>query len=68
MLTIRESEHGMVYSGTDGWNSDIAAMSDFSDDEDEAQEESRPGHGQEVIGTVQLRRHQIRVINRSIIW
>ena len=43
MLTIGESEHGMVYSGTDGWNLDIAAMSDFSDDEDEAQEESRPG-------------------------
>ena len=43
MLTIRESEHGKVYSGTDGWNSDIADMSDFSDDEDEVQEESRPG-------------------------
>ena len=42
-LTICESEHSIVYSGTDGRNSDIAAMSDFSDDEDETQEEFRPG-------------------------
>ena len=34
-LTIYESEHSMVYSGTDGRNSDIAAMSDFSDDMEE---------------------------------
>ena len=38
-LMICESEHSMVYSGTDGRNSDIAAMSDFSDDEDETQVE-----------------------------
>ena len=42
-VTICESEHSIVYSGTDDRNSDIAAMSDFSDDEDEAQEEFRPG-------------------------
>ena len=42
-LMICESEHSMVYSGTDGRNSDIAAMSDFSDDEDETQVEFRPG-------------------------
>ena len=42
-LTICESEHSIVYSGTDGRNSDIAAMSDFSDDEDETQVEFRPG-------------------------
>ena len=41
-LTICESEHSIVYPGTDGRNSDIAAMSDFSDDEDETQEEFRP--------------------------
>ena len=40
--TICESEHSIVYSGIDGWNSDIAAMSDFSDDEDETQVEFRP--------------------------
>ena len=32
-----------VYSGTDGRNSDIAAMSDFSDDEEETQVELQPG-------------------------
>ena len=42
-LTICESEHSIVYSGTDGRNSDIAAMSDFSDDEDEPQVDFRPG-------------------------
>ena len=42
-LTIYESEHSIVYSGTDGRNSDIAAMSDFSDDEEETQVELRPG-------------------------
>ena len=42
-VTICVNEHIIVYSGTDDRNSDIAAMSDFCDDEDEAQEESRPG-------------------------
>ena len=42
-LMICESEHSMVYSGTDRRNSNIAAMSDFSDDEDETQVEFRPG-------------------------
>ena len=42
-LTIYESEHSMVYSGTDGRNSDIAAMSDFSDDEEETEVEHQPG-------------------------
>ena len=42
-LTICESEQSIVYSGTDSRNSDIAAMSDFSDDEDETQVEFRPG-------------------------
>ena len=42
-LTICENEHSIVYSGTDSRNSDIAAMSDFSDDEDETQVEFRPG-------------------------
>ena len=41
-LTIYESEHSIVYSGTAGRNSDIAAMSDFSDDEEETQVELRP--------------------------
>ena len=42
MLTICVHEHNIVYSGTDDRNSDIANMSDFSDDEDEVQEESQP--------------------------
>ena len=42
-LTICDSEHSIVYSGTDGRFSDIAAMSDFSDDYDETHEEFRPG-------------------------
>ena len=42
-LTICESEQSIVYSGTDSRNSDIAAMSDFSDDEDGTQVEFRPG-------------------------
>ena len=58
MWTIHEREREMVYS--DDRNSDIADMSDFSDDENET-------HRQEVIGTVQLRMYQIRVINRPII-
>ena len=49
-MTICVNEHDMVYSGTDDRNSDIADMSDFSDDEDR-------GHGPDVIGTVQLKRH-----------
>ena len=32
MWTIRECERDMVYSGTDDRNSDIADISDFSDD------------------------------------
>ena len=43
MVTICVHEHKIVYSGTDDRNSDIADMSDFSDDEDEVQEETRPG-------------------------
>ena len=66
-VTICVSEHRIVYSGTDDQNSDIAAISDFSDDEDEAQEEFRPGHGPEVIGTVQLKRIRDCVIDRSLI-
>ena len=42
-LTICESEHSIVYSGTDSRNSDIAAMSDFSNNKDETQVEFRPG-------------------------
>ena len=43
MVTICMNENDMVYSGSDDRNSDIANMSDFSDDEDEVQEESRSG-------------------------
>ena len=43
MVTICVHEHKIVYSGTDDRNSDIVDMSDFSDDEDEVQEETRPG-------------------------
>ena len=34
-VTIYGSEHSMVHSGTDGRNSDIGALSDFSDDDEE---------------------------------
>ena len=43
MVTLCVHEHNIVYSGTDDRNSDIADMSDFSDDDDEVQGESRPG-------------------------
>ena len=43
METICVHEHKIVYSGTDDRNSDIADMSDFSDDEDEVQEETPTG-------------------------
>ena len=66
-LTICESEQSIVYSGTDSRNSDIAAMSDFSDDEDETQVEFRPGHRPEVIVTIQLKRNRVCVIDRSLI-
>ena len=36
------NERSIVNSGTDSQNSDIAAMSDFSDDEDSSRVESRP--------------------------
>ena len=54
-VTICGSAHIIVYSGTDDRNSDIAAMSDFSDDEDEAQEEFRPGPrtGSDRDGTIE---------------
>ena len=42
-LTIYGSEHSMVHSGTDGRNSDIAALSDFSDDDEETEVEHQPG-------------------------
>ena len=40
--TICGKNDSMAYSTTDSQNSDIAAMSDFSDDEDEPQGELRP--------------------------
>ena len=40
--TVCGEKDSMVYSTTDSQNSDIAAMSDFSDDEDESQGELRP--------------------------
>ena len=36
------NEQSIVYSGTDSRNSDIGAMSDFSDDEDDSRVEFRP--------------------------
>ena len=41
MVTICVNENDIVNSGSDDRDSDIANMSDFSDDEDEVQEESR---------------------------
>ena len=43
MVTICVNENDLVNSGSDDRDSDIANMSDFSDDEDEVQEESRSG-------------------------
>ena len=40
--TVWGNKDSMAYSTTDSQNSDIAAMSDFSDDEDESQGELRP--------------------------
>ena len=40
--TICGNERSIVYSGTDSRDSDIAAMSDFSDDEDSSRVEFRP--------------------------
>ena len=40
--TVCGEKDSMAYSTTDSQNSDIAAMSDFSDDEDESQGELRP--------------------------
>ena len=40
-VTIYGSEHSMVHSGTDGRNSDIGALSDFSDDDEETGVEQR---------------------------
>ena len=42
-LMIYGSEHSMVHSGTDGRNSDIGALSDFSDDDEETEVEHQPG-------------------------
>ena len=43
MVTICVNKNDMMNSGSDDRDSDIANMSDFSDDEDGIQEESRPG-------------------------
>ena len=40
--TICGNERSIVYSGTDSRDSDIASMSDFSDDEDSSLVEFRP--------------------------
>ena len=40
-VTIYGSEHSMVHSGTDGRNSDIGALLDFSDDDEETGVEQR---------------------------
>ena len=42
-MTVLLKRNSSLYSGTDDRNSDIAAMSDFSDNDDETQEEFRPG-------------------------
>ena len=41
-MTVCGKKDSMAYSTTDSQNSDIAAMSDFSDDEDGPQGELRP--------------------------
>ena len=43
MVTICVNKNDIMNSGSDDRDSDIANMSDFSDDEDGVQEESRPG-------------------------
>ena len=42
-VTIYVSENSMVHSGTDGRNSDIGALSDFSDDDEETGVEQMSG-------------------------
>ena len=42
-VTIYGSENSMVHSGTDGRNSDIGALSDFSDDDEETGVEQLSG-------------------------
>ena len=42
-VTIYVSENSMVHSGTDGRNSDIGALSDFSDDDEETGVEQLSG-------------------------
>ena len=42
-VTICEKENSSVYSGTDGGNSDIGVLVDFSDDEEESEVEQFSG-------------------------
>ena len=62
-VTICVNKNDIMDSGSDDRDSDIANMSDFSDEEDGVQEESRP----DVFRTVHLKRLCIGVIDRPII-
>ena len=65
--TICGNERSIVYSGTDSRDSDIAAMSDFSDDEDSSRVEFGRGHRPDVLVMIQLKRNRLCVIDRSLI-
>ena len=66
-LTICESEHSIVYSGTDGRNSDIEPCQIFLTTRTRHKWNSDLGHGPEVIVTVQFKRNRVCVIDRSLI-
>ena len=59
--TVCGEKDSMAYSTTDSQNSDIAAMSDFSDDEDESQGELRPKIRTECVSEDSIKEGSINV-------
>ena len=67
MVTICTNKNDIMNSVSDEEDLDIAHMSDFSDDEDGSQEESRPVHRPDVFWIVHLMRPCLDAIDRSLI-
>ena len=65
--TVCGEKDSMAYSTTDSQNSDIAAMSDFSDDEDESQGELWPKIRTECVSEDSIKEGRLMVSDRTLI-
>ena len=66
MVTICVNKNDIMNSVSDDRDSDIAHMSDFSDEETEYKRNPDRGHKPDVFRTIHLKRHYICVIDRSL--